>query len=181
MSNQFDNMLLSHKITLRTVVVNDHHAMGIIDNFAKRIKTILTKMFLNNKNTNWIKYIQHIVSTYNHTEHSSLDNITPVQATEPKHAQEIRDINLEKDKENNTVSDLNVGDKVRKDILISDKTINKGTDPRYSDKVYTVIKVVKQTIYLDDGTKNKRTNLLKVPHNTVSSEPNVINTIKAKR
>ena len=55
---------------------------------------------------------------------------------------------------------------------------SKGTDPRWSDKVFTVASVKGQTISLDDGSKYKRENLLKVPADTQSTETNMIQKIK---
>ena len=49
--------------------LGDHHALGIIDNFAKRIKTTLTAMFLKNNKTRWIDYKEGIVNHYNRSEH----------------------------------------------------------------------------------------------------------------
>ena len=39
-------------------------------------------------------------------------------------------------------------------------------EPNWSETIYKVIKVQGQTILLDDGTKYKRYNLLKVPDDT---------------
>ena len=82
-------------------------------------------------------------------------------------------LNLEKNLQNKTVSDLHSGDKVRK-FVITNAKIEKGTDPRYSDAVFTVASTHGQTIKLNDGSTLKRDRLLKVPSDTVSSEPNVI-------
>jgi hypothetical protein len=99
-----------------------------------------------------------------------------------KNTEEIRNINVAKNQFNRTVSDLSVGDHVRKDVIFNDRSLSKGTDPRWSDEVYEVVKVSGQTIYLNDNTKYKRHNLLKVPSDAVSTPANPINTIKkAKR
>jgi hypothetical protein len=49
----FGELLTQKKIILNTNALRDHHVMGIIDNFAFRIKNILTKGFLNSKNVEW--------------------------------------------------------------------------------------------------------------------------------
>jgi hypothetical protein len=107
---------------------------------------------------------------YNNSQHSSINDYKPREAE--KHKEEILQLNLEKNL-NKTVSDLHAGDKVRK-FLITNAKIEKGTDPRYSDKVFTVVSTHGQTIKLDDNTTLRRERLLKVPNDTVSSEPNVI-------
>ena len=75
---------------------------------------------------------------------------------------------------NKTVSDLHPGDdEVRKRLITNSKN-EKGTDPRYSNKVFTIVSTHGQTIKLDDNTILRRERLLKVPKDTVSSEQNVI-------
>ena len=54
--------------------------MGIIDNFAFKIKNILTKGFLNSKNVEWVGKIQQIVDQYNSDENSALGGIAPNDA-----------------------------------------------------------------------------------------------------
>ena len=38
----------------QTNVKDDHHALGIIDRFARTTKMIFSTMFLRNKNNNWV-------------------------------------------------------------------------------------------------------------------------------
>ena len=90
-----------------------------------------------------------------------MNGICPDEATKKAHESIILDINIVKNRKNNTVSDLNIGDKVRKSLLFNEKNI-KGTDPKGSGKVFTVVKVYGKTITLDDNTKYKRMLLLKV-------------------
>ena len=45
LSKDFTEHLDKLQIPLNVNAISDHHALGIIDNFAKRIKTILTAMF----------------------------------------------------------------------------------------------------------------------------------------
>ena len=87
------------KIPLNINALGDHHALGIIDNFAKRIKTILTALFLKSNNTNWINSIHNIVQHYNKSEHSSLNNLSPNDASKKENTRTILDINIEKTKQ----------------------------------------------------------------------------------
>ena len=50
----------------------------------------------------------------------------------------------------------------------------KGTDARYTDEVYTVIKVRSNTITLNNDGVYKRSSLLIVPKTTKTDEKNVI-------
>ena len=75
----------------------------------------------------------------------------------------IEQINLIKSQETKTTSDLVENNKVR--LRISG-IFKKGTEPRWSDEFYTVEKTIGNTVYLSDGKKYKRNNLLKIPDNT---------------
>ena len=126
---------------------------------------------LKNKTTKWTDRLQEIIRVYNNSEHSGVNDYKPKEVE--KHKEEVLQLNLEKNLQNKTVSDLHPGDKVRK-LLITSSKIEKGTDPRYSDKVFTVVSTHGQTIKLDDGSILRRERLLKVPNDTVSTEANVI-------
>ncbi len=76
----FRKVLNDNNAVLETVKLNDHHALGVIDVFAKNLKRILSKEFLDNKSTKWINLLPDIIEHYNNTPHSSLDDITPNQA-----------------------------------------------------------------------------------------------------
>ena len=179
----YQNIMFQKFLELKEIAINynalhDHHVLGIIDNFAKRLKTILTTTFLKEGSTNWIDIIQSILNIYNKSEHSALNNIKPNEATKPENKEEILKLNIEKQLHNKTVSDLDVGDKVRKTVLKESHAIIKGTDPRWTDEVFTVKQIHGNTIILNDDSKMKRTDLLKVPNTTKSSMPNVINQVR---
>ena len=76
-----------------------------------------------------------------------------------------------KTKQNQIVSDLEIGDKVR--IKISG-IFTKSSEPQFSDKVYKVNEINGKKITLDNDTVKKRENLLKVPDNAKDLEYNVI-------
>ena len=170
----FQKILTKEGIALNLNALNDHHALGIIDNFARRFKMILTTTFLKNHTTKWLDRYQNIITIYNNTKHSSLKDKTPNEATKPGNHEEILKLNLEKQVANKTVSDLEVDDKVRKNLLTRAHQIMKGTDPRWSDEVFIVKQIHGNTVILNDGSRMKRTDLLKVPPGTQSSERNVI-------
>jgi transposase InsO family protein len=180
LSNSFDRLLMSRKIILNVNIVGDHHALGIIDSFARRIKVIFTSIFLEYKTTNWIEHLQRVVDIYNRSENAAINNMSPNDAMMKSNQWPILKLNLEKNVHNKTVSDLNIGDKVRKSVMITDKAITKGTDPRWSETVYTVTKAMGNTILLNDGSRFKRTNLLQVPQETVSTPINPIAEIKRR-
>ena len=72
---------------------------------------------------------------------------------------------------------MNVGDNVRKNFLFNDEN-SKGTDPKWSGKVFTVVKVYGNTITLDDNSKYQRMFLLKVSDDAKDYGENVITEAK---
>ena len=51
-NTSFQVILEKNKIIHQPNILDDHHALGLIDRFARTIKTILTRLFLQTKNTN---------------------------------------------------------------------------------------------------------------------------------
>ena len=185
----FLDLMDKKKIALTTNALKDHRALGIIDNFAKRIKDVLTKTFIRVKDVKWLGIIQEIVNRYNKATHSSLNvvenlneykqgadpkykELSPNEANLKENYENVLDINMKKNTFNKTVSDLIVGDKVRKVVVKSG--IVKGTDPRWSDEVWVVVKIKGSTITLNDESVMKRTDLLKIPASSTYEGGNVV-------
>jgi hypothetical protein len=170
-NSQFREILDKHDIMFQPNKLNDHHALGLIDSFARTLKKTFTRIFLSNGNSNWIKHLDEVIDNFNKMPNNAIKNITPNDAFKEKNHRTIYDINYEKSLKNNTTSDIDINDKVR--ILIK-KQFQKGTESRYSDEVYTVKKVNGKSITLNNDEVYKRTSLLIVPKSTVSDEKNVI-------
>ena len=100
-------------------------------------------------------------------------NIKPNKADLPENKPLLVEYNRLKSIKNNTVSDLAIGDKVR---IYVKKSFDKGTEPTYSNQVYTVESIRGKTITLDNNESKRRKDLLLVPSNTVGS--NMKNIIK---
>ena len=178
---EFQKVLTKYDMHHDPNAVGDHNALGIIDNFAKRIKRILTAYFLQTKKKNWIDVIQKIVATYNVSPHSSLGGFTPTEImnADPDLNQFIVDVNYYKSQFNTTTTDLKIGDSVR--IKISDG-FKKGTDPRYGAKVHIVKEIYGKNAILDNDKKYIRSQLLKVPADSVSEEkPNIVQKAKTEK
>jgi hypothetical protein len=77
---KFQKILSNNNAVLEPVKLNDHHALGVIDIFAKNLKRVLSKEFLENKDTEWVSILPKIIEQYNNKPHTALDNITPNQA-----------------------------------------------------------------------------------------------------
>jgi co-chaperonin GroES (HSP10) len=167
-ADPFAKFAKEQEITLNDNAHSDHRALGIIDNFAKRIKLTLTRRFGDQKSVSWVPIIQEVVSNYNKMETKALDGIAPDKATEEKNQSKILNQNMEKQPFNKANVDVAVGDRVRKSTRGS-KELNKGTDPIWSDDIFKVSKVEGNTVKLEDGSTYKRTDLLIVPPGSEST------------
>ena len=184
-NKSFHEILEKNQIIHQPNILDDHHALGLIDRFARTLKMILTRLFLQTKSTNWINYLDEIIKNYNNNGHSAIDYIAPNEvffepygsislkspSTLKKNFETIYNINYEKSLFNISISDIDVNDKVR--IKIKGQ-FRKGTEARYTDEVYTVKKVKGNAVTLDNDEVYKRSSLLIVPKTTVTDEQNVI-------
>ncbi len=76
---KIQKILGNNNAVLEPVKLNDHHALGVIDIFAKKLKRVLSIEFFENKDTEWRSILPKIIEQYNNTPHTALDNITPNQ------------------------------------------------------------------------------------------------------
>ena len=160
----FDQYADKEGIVTNTNALKDHHALGIIDNYAKRLKAGLTKIFLRQKGTKWTDILQRFVDVENKKKTSALNDVAPNDAEKTDNKEAILKLNLQKNTHNNTETDLTKGDLVRKTTQKSE--LAKGTDPRWTDEVFKVTGAHGMTVLLDDGVKLKRSDVLKVPPGT---------------
>jgi transposase InsO family protein len=159
----FSTYLEKQGIALQTNALKDHKAMGIIDNFALRLRKILSATSLKENSVRWIGQVDKILERYNNSPNSAIADITPNDASKEANNQTILDLNTKKNQGNKTVSDLKPEDKVRVNLLKNDANA-KGSDPKWSAKVHTVKATQGKTITLDSNVRHKRHDLLKVPH-----------------
>ena len=169
LSKKFQQLLEQYDIIHNTVPVGDHNSLGVIDRFALTLKRILSKQREITKSANWVDSIDKIISIYNNTEHSALNNLSPNQAGQTKYKQEIQKLNIDKAQSNKIQSDLLEGDRVR---ILDKKLFKKGSEPQYSSEIYTVESVHGKTIHLTNGLIKKRDMLLKVHKDTIPTTNN---------
>ena len=179
LSHEFDKVLDKNKIALNTVPLNDHHSLGIIDRFARTIKTILHKRFIKYSDKNWVDYLPKIIQNYNNSPHSSLDDIKPNEATDPVNAAIIYEINLLKSKVKTTYKNTmyKIGDFVR---IKETNIFNKKSEGTYKDEIHEIKNVNGKNIILDNGKTIKYDLLQKVSKPIKTEEPkkNIIKTAK---
>ena len=178
LSDELQTLFKKLGIIHNTVILNDHHALGLIDRFALTLKTIFSKCFIRYNNTNWVDILQTIIKSYNNTEHSGILNLTPNEASKEENQTELLKYNILKSHKNNIVSDLKINDSVRIQIM---KTFKKGSEPNYSDEVYKVKEIHGKTITLNNDEIKKRSSLLKIPNGTISKNTNIINEINKQQ
>ncbi len=67
----FQKILSDNNAVLEPVKLNDHHALGVIDVFAKNLNRVLSKEFLENNKARWKIYYQRLLNntTAHHTQH----------------------------------------------------------------------------------------------------------------
>ncbi len=169
-------MIVTQHLEVMTVMKsNNKHALDVIDIFAKNLKRVLSKEFLENKDTEWVSILPKIIEQYNNTPHTALENIIPNQAISgPKKREHVMHLNILKAQQNGFITDLKPGNKVR----IDDTSLfKKGTESRWSDEVHVVQSAIGKSVTLTDGTTHRRSKVLMVPHNTViapNTEKNVL-------
>ena len=61
LSDELQTLFKKLGIIHNTVILNDHHALGLIDRFALTLKTIFSKCFIRYNNTNWVDILQTII------------------------------------------------------------------------------------------------------------------------
>ena len=172
---EFQKILLKHNIIHNKVVINDHHTLGIIDRFARTLKTIFSKLFIKNKNTNWTKHLNSVVDRYNNTPHSAIADIKPNDADKGEYQNIVLEINHLKSKVEKPKNPFTEGDKVRIKI---DGIFRKGTEPRFGDNVFTVVSSRGSTVELNNGKSYRLTMLQKINKDYVAPAQPVKNVIR---
>jgi len=159
----FQQLLEEREIQLDPVVVNDHRALGIIDRFARTLKTRITKLFLARGDSNWVDYLADIVHSYNNSPNRGILNYSPQQVLLEQPAQEaILQLNIEKANRNASLDkkkEVKPGDKIR---LYIENPMRKGTEPNYTTQVYEVKSRNGKKITLTNGKVILDHNILKI-------------------
>lgn len=146
--------------------VGDHHSLGIIDRFSKTLKTMISKYMTAYDTTVYYDEVEPLIKVYNHTPHSSLGNISPIDVTKDKENMSlVNQINYAKMKFNNTLNkhQLNkfkVGETVR--VKLKKHQFKKGYEVTFSKEVFKIISIDGDIATLNDDSKHKFKNLLVV-------------------
>ena len=65
---------------------------GLIDRLCRTIKEKI-KYFTDKNETNWVDYLDSIITAYNQTPHEALNDLTPQEASEEQYKAFIQDLN----------------------------------------------------------------------------------------
>lgn len=137
------------------LVVKESHKLGIINRFHRTLKDKLLKYFTANNSVRWIDTIDKIIYNYNHTINKGI-GFTPTEASKGFIQSII--INNAIDKTNGIKDDdIKVGDKCRVENKkeLFDKLQNK-----YSNEVYTIVKIKKNSVVLDNDKTVKKSDII---------------------
>ena len=160
-SAAFEKILDKYQIALNLYIKGDHNALGIIDAYAKRLKLQLAKyVLINDHAIKWNQLLNEVVSNYNNTPNTSINDIKPNEAHLEQNIETIFGINVFKKKGLKIESDLVRGDLVR--IRLLKNIYTKSSSPQFSNEIYTVIYPNGNNIKLSDGKMYKRYSILKV-------------------
>jgi hypothetical protein len=128
---------------------SDSHKLGIVNRVHRTIKEKLLKYFVANDTTTWIDIIDKIVNNYNNTVNRGI-GCTPKEASNhfiqtnliSDAIEKTNKIKLQQEK-----NEIKIGDKCR---LKQDKKIFDKMQIKYSNDIYVVIKVNKNTVNIEN-------------------------------
>ena len=83
-NSKFKEILKENEIFQTLNIKDDHHALGLIDSFARTLKKTFTRIFLNNGNSNWIKHLDEVIDNFNSMPNTAINNIKPDNAFQEK-------------------------------------------------------------------------------------------------
>ena len=165
---------------ITTYYTSDSHKLGLINRFHRTLKEKLLKYFISKDTTQWIDIIDEIIKNYNNTRHSGIYNFTPNDASKPMvqsfiinrkidKTNKINDIIKEDEDENFKIGDL-VRIKTKSNIFDKMKT-------KYSENLYMISSINKNTVDLEDAFKNAYKNIKKTDIKKITDNQNYIPTV----
>ena len=157
----FKTMMKNKDIVHITNDIGDHKALGVIDNFSRRVKNALHKWFSHTGKTKWIDYIDIFIENYNKTPHNGILGLKPDDVMRGDNRYFIGTLNDSKRKVNSKIFNrLSIGDTVRTKKRRGQ--FDKGYIPRWSGEVYKVEEIDGDEVILNDRRRFKIKNLLVV-------------------
>ena len=178
LSKEIQGLLNKHKIIHDVVPKNDHNSLGIIDRFARTLKTVLHKRFVKYSTTTWIYVLPEIIKNYNNSPHSAIDGIKPSQANTPENIYDIMELNMNKKNKKSTFKNpFSLGDKVR----VEETGFHKKSEGKFTKNIYSIIDISGKRVILDNGKVYKYDMLTKIDASELPQEKKTDVLKKAKQ
>jgi hypothetical protein len=155
-------------------VKGDSHKLGIINRFHRTLKEKLSIYFNNNDTVVWYDIIDKIVYNYNHSVNRGI-GIEPYKVNDFIENMIVQEKKEKTRKITSKLDIINIGDKCR--ILLEKKVFQDKLSPKYSNKIYTIIKVGKNTVSVldkDEIVKVKKSNIKIIPDVYNNTDLNII-------
>ena len=157
-SNSFKTMLLKHGIQINYVDVGEHKKLAIVDRFVRTLRQKINMYLSQYHTTKYIDVLEKIVYNYNNSFHTGIKKIPSEVTYEDPHI-----FKMDNEKYNKAFSNeilFNIGDKVR--YIITKTSFSKGTLPKWSKTVHTIISSQPHSYILENGVTKKYYDLQKV-------------------
>ena len=120
---------------------NNDEKCSVVERWNRTIKTQLWRYFSANGTQKYIDILQPLIDKYNSTKHRSI-NMSPLDARKPSnHQQVFKNLYFKKVQARRIKPKYAVGDKVR--ITVKKNQFEKGFTINWSDKIYTISRVLK--------------------------------------
>lgn len=129
-------------------VKGDGHKLGIINRFHRTLKEKLTQHFTAQDTVNWVDVIDDIIYNYNHSVNRGI-GIEPYKVTTFIEQHIIESKKKETDLIDSKEKSINIGDKCR--LLVKKELFEDKMTPKYSNKVFTIIGLTKNSVYIEDS------------------------------
>ena len=154
---EFQDMLKRMGIAHRTAIINDHHALGIIDRLTRTLKNMIYRNFIADNNTKWVDKLDLIIDSYNNTPNKGIYDYKPIDGlTKETVIGVLSTINSKLMKASNVSENVKEGDNVR--VKLKKDKFTRGYHPKWTSDVEKVEKVVGDTIYIN-GKRHKIRNI----------------------
>ena len=136
--------------------------------YARTIKEIIFKDFTEKDTVVWYDKLQDYINAYNNSPHSSLENLTPNQATESdENIDKIKSINVKK-------SLVKMDPRFTEGVTVRKKlkkpTFTKGYKQLWGKRTYEIDKIIKTRALLKNGEYVPLNSLQVIPEGEILSE-----------
>ena len=148
----------------------DSHKLGIINRFHRTLKDKLLKYFTSQDTVRWIDAIDKIIYNYNHTVNTGI-NIEPYKVNNYIQTSIIAEKEAETIKMKGKEPDYILGGKCR--ILNNKGLFDDKMTAQYSNKIYTITKINKNSLMLDNTVHIKKSDVLLITDDTEEIIPEV--------